>query len=190
MNNTYFLEQTFNKANFQQLPLNKGEYERCVFNNCIFSDCNLSEVKFSDCVFHDCNLSMANITKVSFWNTQFKDCKMLGLKFDSCNEFALSFTFENCILNFSTFYKTKIKKTLFKNCQLQEVDFTETDLSNVKFENCDLLRAFFMSSNLESANFRTAYNYSIDPESNRMKKAKFSILGLSGLLEKHKLDIE
>ena len=115
---------------------------------------------------------------------------MLGLKFESCNEFALSFSFENCILNFSTFYKTKIKKTQFKNCQLQEVDFTETDLSGARFENCDLLRAFFSSTNLESANFRTAFNYVIDPESNRMKKAKFSLLGLSGLLEKYKLDIE
>jgi uncharacterized protein YjbI with pentapeptide repeats len=115
---------------------------------------------------------------------------MLGLKFESCNEFALSFSFENCILNFSTFYKTKIKKTQFKNCQLQEVDFTEADLSGARFENCDLLRAFFSSTNLESANFRTAFNYAIDPESNRMKKAKFSLLGLSGLLEKYKLDIE
>jgi fluoroquinolone resistance protein len=115
---------------------------------------------------------------------------MLGLHFDSCNEFGLSFSFENCILNYSSFYKTKIKKTSFKNAQLQEVDFTECDLTESLFENCDLSRATFDNTVIEKADFRTSYNYSIDPEINRIKKAKFSIHGISGLLEKYDLIID
>lgn len=115
---------------------------------------------------------------------------MLGLHFDSCNEFGLSFSFENCILNHSTFFKTKIKKTIFKNTQLQEVDFTECDLADSLFDNCDLTRATFDNTVIEKVDFRTSYNYSIDPEKNRIKKAKFSIHGISGLLEKYNLIID
>jgi len=115
---------------------------------------------------------------------------MLGLHFDNCNEFGLSFSFENCILNHSTFYKTKIKKTTFKNTQLQEADFTECDLTDSLFDNCDLTRATFDNTVIEKADFRTSYNYSIDPEINRIKKAKFSIYGITGLLVKYDLVID
>jgi len=49
---------------------------------------------------------------------------MLGLHFYNCSEFGLSFTFDNCNLGHSSFYKTKIKKTVFKNSHLHEVDST------------------------------------------------------------------
>jgi uncharacterized protein YjbI with pentapeptide repeats len=84
----------------------------------------------------------------------------------------------------------KIKKTIFKNSQLQEVDFAQADLSQAIFENCNLAQASFDHTILEKTDFRTAYNYSIDPEINRIKKAKFSVLGLSGLLDKYDIDIE
>ena len=115
---------------------------------------------------------------------------MLGLYFDSCNKFGLSFSFENCILNHSTFYRTKIKKTTFKNTQLRETDFTECDLTESLFDNCDLTSATFDHTIIEKADFRTSYNYTIDPEINRIKKAKFSISGISGLLEKYDIIID
>jgi fluoroquinolone resistance protein len=43
---------------------------------------------------------------------------------------------------------------------------------------------------IEKADFRTAYNYHLDPESNRLKGAKFSFHGLPGLLGKYGLEIE
>jgi fluoroquinolone resistance protein len=58
------------------------------------------------------------------------------------------------------------------------------------FDNCDLTRATFDRSVLEKADFRTSYNYSIDPENNKIKKAKFSLLGVSGLLDKYDIAIE
>jgi uncharacterized protein YjbI with pentapeptide repeats len=115
---------------------------------------------------------------------------MLGLHFDSCDEFGLSFSFENCILNNCTFYKIKIKKTTFKNTQLQEADFTECDMTESLFDNCDLTKATFYNTIIEKADFRTSSNYSIDPENNRIKKAKFSIHGIPGLLEKYDIIID
>jgi uncharacterized protein YjbI with pentapeptide repeats len=98
--------------------------------------------------------------------------------------------FEECHLNLSSFYKLKLRNTRFINCSLQEADFTETDLTAAKFENCDLQRTMFANTNLEKADFRTAFNYSIDPELNRIKKARFSMPGVLGLLSKYNIDIE
>ncbi len=115
---------------------------------------------------------------------------MLGIRFDTCNSFGLSFSFDTCRLNHSSFYKIIIKKTVFRNSQLQGTDFAEADLSGAIIDNCDLAQAIFDRTILERADFRTSYNYSIDPESNRIKQAKFSITGISGLLDKYHIHIE
>ena len=186
MNETYFTDQTFDRIE----TLTKGEYEGCTFNSCNFSDSDLSGNKFSDCEFNECNLSLAKLHKTALRDVKFKDCKMLGLRFDTCNDFGLSFSFEGCQLNHSSFYKMNIKKTVFKNSQLQETDFTEADLTSALFENCNLSQATFDQTTLEKADLRTSYNYSIDPENNRLKKAKFSMEGVTGLLDKYDIEIE
>jgi hypothetical protein len=43
---------------------------------------------------------------------------------------------------------------------------------------------------LAAVDFSTAYNYTIDPEFNPMKKAKFSTQGIPGLLQKYDIKIE
>jgi len=63
-------------------------------------------------------------------------------------------------------------------------------LTSSVFDNCNLLQAVFDRTILEKADLRNSYNYSIDPEINRIKKARFSILGISGLLDKYDIDIE
>ena len=87
-------------------------------------------------------------------------------------------------------YKTKLKKTSFKNLKLDDVDFTESDLSGSVFDNCDLTGATFENTIIEKADFRTAFNFSINPEINRIKQAKFSLSGLPGLLNKYNIEID
>lgn len=72
---------------------------------------------------------------------------------------------------------------------MQEVDFTEADLSISTFDHCDLSNAKFEKTNLEKADFTTAYNYTIDPEINRIKKARFAIPEVIGLLSKYDIVI-
>ena len=55
---------------------------------------------------------------------------------------------------------------------------------------CDLRDAKFERSNIEKVDFRTSFNYSFDPDTNRIKKAKFSILGIPGLLNKYDIQID
>ena len=190
MGQVYIENKTFEAENFTLKPLLKGEYEKCVFRNCDLSNAGLSEFQFNNCEFIGCNLSLANLIKTEFREVKFKKCKMLGLHFDTCNQFGLSFRFEDCALNYSLFYKTKIKQTIFKNTQLQEVDFSECDLTGSIFDECDFTRATFEHTTLVKTDFRTSYNFSIDPEINLLRKAKFSLLNVSGLLDKYDIEIE
>jgi uncharacterized protein YjbI with pentapeptide repeats len=133
---------------------------------------------------------MAKLTGTAFRDVIFKDCKMFGMHFDDCNEFGLSFSFDGCSLNNSVFYKTTIKRTSFKNCKLIEVDFAECNLSHSVFSNCDFSGATFEKSHLDKTDFRTSFNYSIDPESNILKNAKFSLSEISGLLRRFDIEID
>jgi uncharacterized protein YjbI with pentapeptide repeats len=81
-------------------------------------------------------------------------------------------------------------KTNFISCSLKEVSFIGSQLSNSVFENCNLLNAIFNDTQLAAVDFSTAYNYTIDPEFNPMKKAKFSTQGILGLLQKYDIKIE
>jgi len=183
-------DKTYQGVDFKENPLPKGEYEKCSFINCDFSGTDLGGVKFLDCKFADCNLSLAKSAKTVFQNAQFRGCKMLGFRFDACNPFGLSFRFEQCTLNHSSFYGLIIKGTLFSHCQLQETDFTQCDLTGAAFDHCDLVRAVFEQTVLEKADFRTARNYALDPERNRIRKAKFSLSEVVGLLGKYGIQID
>jgi uncharacterized protein YjbI with pentapeptide repeats len=190
MERIYEQDKKFDGIDYTIKQLPTGDYENCSFTNCNFSETNLSKITFIDCVFDNCNLSAANINGTSFQETSFTNCKMMGLRFEDCNQFLLTVTFINCTLNFSTFYKVKLKNTRFSNCSMQEVDFTEADLTAADLDNCNLLLAVFDNTILEKADLRTAINFSIDPERNKLKKAKFSATALSGLLHKYDLTIE
>ena len=167
-----------------------ADYENCVFINCDLSNVNLSQRVFLDCEFRTCNLSSAKLVKTAFKNVKFINCKLLGLHFENCDDFLFEVDFDNCFLNLSSFYKLKIKKTKFKDSNLSEVDFTETDLTSSVFGNCDLAGAKFDRTVLEKTDLRTSRNYLIDPELNKIKKAKFSIHGIAGLLAKYDIEIE
>jgi fluoroquinolone resistance protein len=189
MERNYFEDLVFEKKDYTETPVNPGEYERCTFNGCNFSGNDLSHINFTECTFNGCNLSLAKLTNTGMRDIIFSDCKLLGLHFEDCSDFLFAVNFDTCILNLSSFFKQKLKKTFYKNCSLHEVDFTEADLSNAIFDNCDLSGAKFEKTNLEKADLRTSFNYSIDPEINKIKKAKFSIVGIAGLLDKYDIEI-
>ncbi len=185
-----FEDKIFEKIDYTVNRLTKGSYEKCSFVNCRFSATDVQGINFTDCTFKSCDLSTAKINKSAFKGVKFRDSKLLGVHFESINDFFFSVDFENCILNMSSFYKLTMKKTQFKKCSLQEVDFAECNLSGAMFSDCDFTRAKFDRTVLEKADLSTSFNYSIDPERNKIKKAKFSLYGIAGLLDKYEIEIE
>lgn len=165
------------------------EYDNCTFKNCNFANASLTGSRFYETAFVDCNLSNADLSGVSLQDVTFTDCIMPGLHFDKCNTFGFAVSFRNCQLNHSVFYKMQLGKTSFAGSQLQRVDFTEATLKNVSLQHCDLLNAVFENTNLEKADLTNAKNYSIDPEINKIKGAKFSLPDVVGLLTVYEIEI-
>ncbi len=185
----YKVAELFEKKDYTQQSLPAGEYEDCRFVNCNFEKSNLSSIKFIQCEFVGCNLSLATILNTSFGDVFFKDCKMLGLHFEQCNTFGFIVRFEKCVLEHSSFFQVNLKNTSFVGSKLMGVDFTEALVSGSVFSDCDLQDAKFEHTNLEKVDFRTAINFSIDPDSNKISRAKFSSATLHGLLDKYNIEI-
>lgn len=183
-------DKIFQQVDYSDKELRNREFVRCHFVGCDFSNSDLRTNDFEDCTFETCNLSMANLQGVGLRNIVFKECKIMGVDFSSLNKFMFSFSFENCQLDYSIFYKTTLKKMQFVKTSLREVDFSEANLSNSVFKECDLLGAVFSRTNLEKVDFRTSTNIILDPDLNKMKKARFTINQLEVLLFKYDLDVE
>ena len=190
MGDAYFDDLAYGQEEILKNPLTTGTYDNCTFRNCDFSAMDFTGFHFIDCSFEACNLSGAKLNGTSMRETVYRDCKLMGLHFDRCHEFLFDPLFEKCNLDLSSFYQRKMVGKSFTGCSLREVDFTEADLTGAVFDGADLSGAVFDRSILEKADFRRAQGYSIDPERNKVKKAKFSVDGLAGLLGKYDLSIE
>ncbi len=175
----------FDSVDFKKQPLARGTYENSTFKGCAMAELSLDGIVFSECSFYECDLSMANLKNSSFRDTKFTGCKLLGLRFDQCAGLLISFSFDRCVLDYSSFFKLKLRGTRFSNCKMEEVEFRQADLSQASFKDCNLARAIFEETILDGCDFTSALNYTIDPEKNRMRKAKFSYEGLPGLLTRH-----
>ena len=190
MDITQHEDQSFDTIDYTGSGFPRGTYIDCKFVNCNFSGTDISARDFIGCSFSGCNLSLMIAENTGLKNCVFKECKMVGIDFSKCSNFLFAVQFEKCPLDYCSFFQKKMKKTVFEGCSLKEADFTGTDLSLAVFGHCDLMNTVFMQSNLEKADFRTARNYSFDPELNKMKKAKFSMESVIGLLAKYNLEIE
>ncbi len=179
------MDQEIVGKDFREDGLRQQEVKECTFRNCNFAKADLSHTNFVACRFEDCDLSMVTVANTAFKDVEFEGCKMVGVRFELCNPFLLQVRFSNCQLTLCSFYQLPLTGTNFKDCQMHEAEFTAADLSKSSFDNCDLLKAVFDETNLEKADFRSAINFAIDPERNRLKGARFTLDGLPGLLSKH-----
>lgn len=186
----YHEHKEFKNIDYSEKLLQNKDFVKCTFVSCNFSNSNLRDTNFEDCIFNNCNFSMALINNIGLSNVLFCNCKILGVDFTKCSKFMFSFKFENCILDYSIFFGTKLKNTSFLKCSLKEVDFSESNLTSSSFQESDLTGTRFSNTILEKADFRYARNFSIDPEFNKIKNARFSAYQLEGLLHKYQLNID
>lgn len=182
--------QEFVKINFRENPFSEKEIEACHFNQCDFTEADLSHLDFIDCHFFECNFSLAKLNNTGIKDCAFVKTKLSGLDFGLCNDFLFAIRVEECQIDYCSFFKKKLKKTRFEDCSLKETDFTEADLSEAAFINCNLDMAVFFRTNLEKTDFLSSYNYNFNPDENQIRKAKFSLRGLPGLLAKHDIVVE
>ncbi len=190
MNDASHVREVFEKAVYSETGLSGEEFEDCSFVDCNFSAGDLSRSRFTDCQFVGCNLSMAKVGQTELRNATFLNCKIVGVDFSACLSLLFSVSFEKCCLDYCGFVKSKLKKTRFLECAIREADFTEADLAQATFDDCDLANTLFSRTNLRQADFLTARNYSINPELNMIRKAKFSLAGAAGLLSHYDIVVK
>lgn len=185
-----YLGRQFHDEDYTQRSFPGGEFEDCVFSECIMANIDLSGCRFISCTFNNCDLSLTLINNVSFQKVRFFDCKMLGIRFDECDDFLLAIDFDTCMLNLSSFYALPLKGTKFLDCKMREVELVQTDLTGATFSKCDLSDAAFGQTILNGADLRSAYGFRIDPDVNKLSGAQFSTQNIAGLLDKYNIIIE
>lgn len=185
----YLEDRTYTPADLLR-GLPTAHYEHCTFRGCDLTGLSLSDCTFVDCTFTDCRFGQNTMLDTGWQQVQFTDCLMMGLMWDECNPLALSVSFSGCNLSYCSFHRLKLKKTVFRSCVLQEADFTEADLTEAVLDDCDLTEARFDRTCLEKADLRTARHFTIHPETNRLRRARFSALNLAGLLAAYDLELE
>ena len=179
-------DKTIEKLNFTTNQLD-DEYYNCIFEGCDFSNLFLDKTMFDTCEFKECDFSLTKF-KQTISTTKFVECKMSGADFSNLNRFSSDISFYKSQLNYVNLSEIKLQNILFKECNLYEAIFDNADIAKSIFERSDLSRASFIGTNLEKADFSTAFNFSINPTSCKLKKAIFSESGLRGLVDY--LDIE
>ena len=184
------IDRTFEKIVQFDARFANREFDNCTFLNCDFSNSIFTECTFIDCTFQHCNLSMAKLPKSRLQAVTFQDCKLLGIRFDECDDFLFGAEFNESTLDYSWFDGKKMKHANFNRGSLKGVNFSNCDLTGASFWETDLDGAIFDNTTLIAADFSTAFNFKIDPQFNPMQKAKFSADGILGLLDKYDIRIE
>ncbi|WP_417351599.1 pentapeptide repeat-containing protein [Flavobacterium alkalisoli] len=190
MSSNYILDLQVNDKTFGTDEIMYKDFERCTFTNCDFTECNYLGVAFIDCEFVNCNFTEARINYVSLRDVMFIGCNFTGVNFAMVDSLLFKFEFKDCILDYAKFYTLKMKSTVFTDCRIIAADFMSADLTGAIFDNCDLHKSVFMDTIANKTDFYSSYNFTIDPEKNKLKRAIFSQSGLKGLLTKHEIIVK
>jgi fluoroquinolone resistance protein len=109
-------------------------------------------------------------------------CKIAGAEFFKCEKTFFSANFKNSLLQYCNFSDLNMKNSSFKGSKLKDSHFTNTILKGADFSDVDLSGTVFHNCDLCNADFSSAVQYDIDPRTNKIKKAKFSLPEAAGLL--------
>ncbi|MVM37821.1 pentapeptide repeat-containing protein [Spirosoma sp. HMF3257] len=165
------------------------EFEHCTFKKLDLSRIECTNSNFINCRFDDCNLTRVGLGNVKLYDVSFFSCKLAYVDFGQCNAFGFHVNFQECQLDNTAFLNRKLKKAKFVDCSIIEAHFIRCELVGALFKNCNLEFAKFDGNDLTQVDFSSSYNIELNPDENKVKKAKFSLQNLPGLLTKYDLII-
>lgn len=182
------IDEEFRNIDFAKSEL-ASSYVGCSFESCSFARADVSDILFEDCTFIDCDFSTTKVVGTSFQEVTFDRCKVQGVLFETAKPFLFSFRGLNSNFDHSSFYKVDMQNCTFDGSSLKQADFSESNCTGVPFKACLLHDTRFDRSALQRADFTTAAGFTIDPNINDLKGAKFSKDNLSGLLSIYPIKI-
>ena len=182
-----YIDQRFEEIEMQASHVEDRSFDGCTFYKVNFSGTTFIRCRFLDCTFEQSELSNVNLLSSQLKNVKFKECKLVGINWTATTAL-MHTTWQNSILNYGNFSGLDLRKSILQNCVSREADYAETNLSESNLTGTDFTSSRFANTNLTKADLRQAKNYSIRPDSNKIKKAKFSLPEAMLLL--YGLDIE
>eukprot|EP01093_Parvamoeba_rugata_P018956 TRINITY_DN8261_c0_g1_i1.p1 TRINITY_DN8261_c0_g1~~TRINITY_DN8261_c0_g1_i1.p1 ORF type:complete len:133 (-),score=4.02 TRINITY_DN8261_c0_g1_i1:4-402(-) len=120
-------DKTFEGIVYSNKETKNREFDQCAFINCDFSNGMFTSSTFTRCTFTGCNLTSTKLVDCKLDKITFKGCKLLGVNFSEANDLLFSVNFEECILDYCSFNRKKIRNTPFRDCSIKEVDFSDSD---------------------------------------------------------------
>lgn len=183
-------DEIFEGLTADDLRALKGSFENCTFKDCNFTGGQFYDVTFTGCKFINCDFTGSNLLNTGLQNILFQNCQLTSADFGKASDFLFEVHFTDCVLDRADFYKKKNKGGKFKGCSLKGANFAQCDLTNAVFGDCNLNQTVFDQTQLKGADFSTSFNYIIDPDANFIKKARFSVHGLAGLLSKYDIVVK
>ncbi|MBN2830324.1 MAG: pentapeptide repeat-containing protein [Candidatus Cloacimonetes bacterium] len=156
------------------------------FFKCLFKSCDLTDFHFDGildtCTFEECNLSLTSFKHSKLQGVKFLNCKLLGINFTECSPLGLALAFKSCMIRSCNFNYLDLSKTVFSGCNIFETDFIGTNLTGSNFSYSEFQNVTFHNTILINADFTNAHEYQINPLSNQIKNAKFSLPDAVSLL--------
>jgi uncharacterized protein YjbI with pentapeptide repeats len=178
---TDFSDQSYNNLDFDKLIIEEKSFENCLFQSCSLIETAFKHCTFVDCDFKNCNLSLVKFDFSSHTNTTFEDSKLVGINWTKVNRI-LDLSFQNCIINNSTFMGLNLRDMKLIKCIAQDVNFGQANLTEAKCNYTDFKKSEFLKTNLTKTDFTNATNYAINPNDNLLKKTIFSLPEAMSLL--------
>ena len=186
-------DQIFQDLRLEGIHLVGGEFHDCRFEACSFAEAIFRDCRFVECAFQACDLSLVQVAGSTFSATSFLDSRIIGVDWTQADWSGVSLGkpigFERCAISHSTFIGLSLPGIRIKECVAADVDFREADLSRADFADSDLSESLFLNTDLSEADLRTARNYTIAPEQNVLKGARFSLPEAMSLLFNMDIDL-
>ena len=180
-----FYNQQFDLTASDIVRWSHQEFEKCTFKNLNFTGESFAGSSFINCRFDACILTSISLEGTKLDDVVFSGSNLSSVNFGQCSSFGFHVDFQESKLDYASFLARNLKKTRFIDCSLREARFMSCDLTGAVFKNCNLELTIFASNILAQVDFLTSYNLSLDPDNNKLKKTKFSLHSLPGLLTKY-----
>ena len=137
----------------------------------------LENAEFEDCVFDHCR----------WLGTRVQNCRFNACTFDHCNFSGVVFQpfgkIKNCAFRYNDFSGMALNGFDWTGAELQQCTFDDTRLAGASFYGVRLGGTRFTRCDLQKADLRTAEEYAIDLETNKLKGARFSFPDVVRLLD-------
>jgi fluoroquinolone resistance protein len=166
---------SFDGIDFSHADLRERSFQDCAFVSCVFEKSDLFGSSFRDCSFRKCQLTLPGLKNTAFSDVEFNECKLIGLNFSECNRISFSVSFVGSILDSVVIFEKGMNKTRFIDDRIRNCAFDHCEMKGCDFGGSAFEATTFHACNLEKSDFSKAKGYLIDPSTNKLRNAAFSL---------------